>query len=146
MWELVTTCQSTPADGRPRGTARLGGSFGHAGVGRWGGWTARTSPRDLFRGRMDPECLAVTHAFRARRELRLSFQVSIQSGLPIDNGGPWTLLDLLTLACCVQEAIRKHPPGLIARADLEELDDSMRAATGPGQRAVEADGGRAMGV
>jgi hypothetical protein len=70
----------------------------------------------------------VTQAFCASEARINSFLSSIRSGQPIDNGRPWSVLDLLTLAGCAHAAVMSHPPGWIARGDLEALDGEKREA------------------
>ena len=70
----------------------------------------------------------MTQVFCASEARINSFLSSIRTGQPIDNGGPWSVLDLLTLAGSVHAAIMSHPPAWVDRADLEAMDDEKREA------------------
>lgn len=70
----------------------------------------------------------MTQAFHASEARITSFLDSIRHGRPIDNGRPWSVLDLLTLAGCAHCAIMSHPPGWIDREDLEAMDSEKREA------------------
>ena len=77
--------------------------------------------------RTDPRRLAVTQPFCASDVRINSFLSSIRSGRPIDNGGPWSVQDLLILAGCAQAVIMSHPPGWIVRDGTREAVDIARA-------------------
>lgn len=70
----------------------------------------------------------MSQPFEASEARVRSFLDSIRSGNPIDNGRPWSALDLLTLAGCARAAALTHPPTWIAEDDLGDLDAEKREA------------------